>query len=113
MLHIINLVFLGLVAGLIACFWTRIIKTNMILGKLGKWLSKKNNMHVINTTEESILIMFVRCAYCIPPWLMLILGVFYVIVFHPWWPFAVIGILGGMGAGNLVAEFICSMRNDP
>jgi len=109
--HILNIVFLGLIAGMAACFWTRIIKTNMIFGFLGRWLIKRNNRHVILTTKNSKVIKLITCSYCIAVWIMALLSVFYVLMFRPGWIFASVGVLGGLGSGNLIAEIVCSIRN--
>jgi hypothetical protein len=103
---------LGIIAGMIACFWTRIIKTNMIFTGIGRWLQRIDNNHVILTTRHSMLAKFLRCSICLQPWLMLVLALFYILVFNPWWLFCVIGVAGGLGSGNLVAEIVCSLRNE-
>lgn len=103
--------FLGIVAGMFACFFTRIIKKNMIFRKFGKRLEILNNRHLIDHTTDSLWIKFIRCGFCLCPWLVFLLSLFYIIIFTPWWLFAIIGVLGGLGSGNLVCELIHSLRN--
>jgi len=103
---------LGIIAGMFSCFWTRIIKKKMIFACIGEWLRKKDHTHVVLTTKHLTIIKFLLCSYCIPFWIMAILAVFYILVFTPWWPFCVIGITGGLGSGNLVAEIVVALRPD-
>jgi hypothetical protein len=84
----------------------------MIFTGIGKWLQKQDNTHVIITTRHSILVKFLRCSFCIQVWITLILALFYILVFNPWWMFCVVGIAGGLGSGNLVAEIVVALRND-
>jgi hypothetical protein len=109
---IMQMTFLGIIAGMVACFWTRIIQCDMIFRKFGRWLEVKNNRHLIDHTTDSLLIKFVRCSFCISVWLVFLLELFYIIIYTPWWLNCVIGILGGLGAGNLVCELIYALRNE-
>ena len=112
MKHIIFMTLLGVIAGMTAGFWTRIIHKNMILRKVGKRLETLNNRYIIEHTYDSMWIKFIRCMFCITPYLVVLFEVFYVCVYQPWWMFAVIGTFGGLGAGNLVCETINAMRNE-
>ena len=104
--------FLGIIAGMIAVLWTRIIRKNMLFRRLGKWLEIQNNRHLINHTCDSMLVKFVQCAFCLTPWLVFALEGFYVITYTPYWIFAVIGVLAGLGAGNFTCEVINALRNE-
>lgn len=97
---------------MIACMWTRIIKKNMIFRKFGRWLEIMNNRHLMNHTSDSMWVKFIRCMFCITPWLVLLFELWYIIEYTPYWMYCVIGTLGGLGAGNLVAEFTYALRNE-
>lgn len=112
MKNILDMVALGIIAGMISGFWTRIIRKKMVFSFIGEWLNKINNNHLIDTTKHSTLVMFLWCIFCIPVWLCLILDLFYIIEYNPWWIYAIIGVLGSLGSGNLVAEIISSLRNE-
>jgi hypothetical protein len=112
MTAIIYMTFLGIIAGLFSGFWTRIIRTNMIFRGFGKWLDIQNNRHLIEHTSDSLFVKFIRCLFCITPWLVLLLELFYIIEYNTWWLYAFIGLLGGLGAGNLVCELIYALRNE-
>lgn len=104
--------FLGIIAGMFACFFTRIIKKNMIFKKFGKYLERINNNSWLMNKEESLWVKFIRCGFCLSPWLVFMLEIFYIIEFSPRWIYAFIGILGGLGAGNFVCELVHSIRNE-
>ena len=110
--HIINMMFLGILGGLIAAFWTRIIKPNMIFREISRRLTLINNRHLIEHATDSMLVKFAKCLFCVTPWLVLILELFYILDYNPWCLYCVIGTLGGLGSGNLVAELVCSLRNE-
>ena len=112
MKDIIYMTFLGIVAGMIAILWTRLIRKNMLFRKLGKWLEIQNNRHLINHTCDSMLVKLVRCSFCLSVWLVLMLEVFYIFTYSPWWLFAIIGIAAGLGAGNFTCEVINALRNE-
>jgi len=114
MQHIIYMTILGIIAGAIAGFWTRIIRRNMIFSFVYEWLEKYDQAHIIKTGTGygTPLSKFIRCIFCIPPWLVFALEAFYICTFHPWWLYSVIGVLGGLGAGNMVAEIIHCLRNE-
>jgi hypothetical protein len=109
---IINMLFLGLLAGMIACLWTRVIKSNMIFRKFGKWLMLQNNRHLIEHATDSMLIKFIRCSYCLSVWLVLMFELFYIVDYNPYWLYCVIGTLGGLGSGNLVVEVVSALRSE-
>lgn len=110
--HIILMMFLGLLSGMIATFWTRLIKKNMIFRKFGKYLDRVNNRHLISYVSDSMLVKFIRCSFCVTPWVALLLSLFYIIIFSPWWLFAVIGVFGALGAGNFICELVYAVRNE-
>jgi len=110
--QIIQMTFLGIVAGAFSGFWTRIIKKNMIFRKFGKRLEKYNNRHVLVFGRASLLVKFIRCMFCFSVWLALALELFYILEYNPWWLYCVIGTLGGLGAGNLVCEVVHALRNE-
>lgn len=108
--HIINLALLGTFAGCISGFWTRIIKPRMIFSGIGKRLSKIDDTHRIMKETASPWVKFVKCVFCIPPWLCLVFDVAYIAYYTPNWLFCVMGVLASLGAGNFVAEIICALR---
>ena len=110
--HIINMMFLGIIAGMISVFWTRIIKSDMIFRKFGHWIEIQNNRHLIEHATDSLLIKFIKCMFCITPWVVFLLSLFYIIIFSPCWIFAIIGVLGALGSGNLVCELVYAIRNE-
>jgi H+/Cl- antiporter ClcA len=109
---ILNLMYLGILAGLISVFWTRICKKNMIFRKLGKWMERYNNRHVLMFKYDSVLAMFLRCAFCLQVWIVFLLSFFYIITYEPYWIFAIIGVFGALGSGNLVCEVVHALRNE-
>ena len=112
MQHIVNLVLLGLFAGFVSGFWTRIIKKNMIFAKIGKRLERYNNDHLIMFNEPSKTVYLLRCIYCMTPYIAVVFDVAYIIFYTPYWLFCVIGILASIGAGNFVAEITCALRGN-
>ena len=109
---IINMMYLGILAGAFSCFWTRIIKKNMIFRKFGKKLETLNNRHIMQHNCDSMWIKFIQCGFCLCPWVVFLLSLFYIIFYTPYWIFAVIGIFGALGAGNLVCETVHALRNE-
>lgn len=109
---ILNMMVLGLVAGLLSVLWTRVIKRGMIFYPMERWLIKKNNNHVMRTNKDSPWVSFAICLFCITPWLCLVMEVFYIVDQVPYWPYAIIGVLGGLGSGNFIAEVVNSLRNE-
>jgi len=112
MKDIIYMTFLGIVAGMIAILWTRLIRKNMLFRRLGKWLEIQNNRYLIDHTCDSMLVKLVRCSFCLSVWLVFMLEVFYIFTYSPWWLFAIIGIAAGLGAGNFTCEVINALRNE-
>ena len=106
MKHILYLALLGMIAGSISGFWTRTIKPGMIFRKIGKRLKRNKK------SKSHSWVKFLSCIFCITPWVFFLLALFYVIEFHPPFIYAIIGILGGVGAGNLIAEIIHSLRGE-
>jgi len=112
MMHIIMMTILGMISGMISLFWTRIIRKNMIFSEIGKYLEKVNNAHLIDYRRDFLPVKFARCAYCLCPWIVFALELFYIIDEHPSFIYDLIGIAGGLGAGNLVVEFTYALRTE-
>ena len=110
--HIVNMTFLGVIAAMIAIFWTRIIRKGMILERIGNRIANLNNESMIMTQRPSKLAKFLVCMFCIAPWLCLVLDIFYVIYYLPGFFFVVIGILGGVGAGCFTCELAHTLRDE-
>jgi hypothetical protein len=123
--HIFNLAILGAFSGMIAVFWSRIISRKMIFSSFGAWLDSfirdedKRVYDVFMQTELSkkFLLMekitfFLQCFFCLAPWWCFTFDAFYIIEFHPWWLYAVIGILAGLGMGNFICELIHALRKE-
>jgi hypothetical protein len=110
--HILNMFVLGIISGSIAIFWTRLIRKNMIFRRFGKYLEILNNRHLIEHASDSMIVKFIQCCFCLSVWLVLLVELFYILEFSPWWLYCVIGTLGGLGAGNLVSELVCAIRNE-
>jgi len=106
------MILLGIAGGFISGLWTRVIKTNMIFRKFGKWLTIVNNRHLIEYTSDSLWVKFIRCIFCISVWVVLLLELWYVLYYTPYWMIAVIGVFGGLGAGNFVCEVTHTLRNE-
>lgn len=112
MTHIIAMVFLGVLGGFIACLWTRIIKKNMIFRRLGRWLEIQNNKHLIEYTTDSVWVFLLRCSFCMSVWIVFLLELWYIFEYSPFWIYGVIGIFGGIGAGNFVCEIVYALRGE-
>ena len=110
--NILDLLLLGVIAGVVACFWTRIIEPDMIFGRIGVWLHNKEYTARYTSGHLSIWVRFIQCSFCLQPWIMFLLALFYIITFHPYWVFAVVGVFGGLGTGNLIVEVVHSLRNN-
>ena len=111
MKHILYLALLGILAGSVSGFRTRIIKPGMIFEKIGKRLDQINYRNWIRKTKFSACAIFLNCVFCLQVWIFFLFALFYVIEYQPPFIYAVIGIFGGVGAGNLIAEIIYSLRN--
>lgn len=110
--HILSLALLGLLAGAVSGFWTRIIRTGMIFEKIGKMLEDNNYNYWYLNSQSSPRVKFLKCIFCLVPWIFFLFALFYVIEYQPPFIYAVIGIFGGLGAGNLIAELIYSLRGE-
>lgn len=112
MIHIICLAVMGVIAGTIAGLWTRIIKLDMIFDFVWKWLNEKNHDHVVLTGrgDQAPISKFLKCVFCLTPWLAFILDACYIILYHPAWYLCIIGVFASLGAGNFVAEVIYALR---
>ena len=110
--HILYLALLGLIAGSLSGLWTRIIRTGMIFEKIGKKLVDDNYNYWYLNSHSSPWVKFLKCIFCLHPWIFFLFALFYVIEFHPPFIYAIIGILGGVGAGNFMAELIYSLRGE-
>ena len=109
---ITDLILLGAVSGLFCLFWTKIIQDGMILGFIGRWFDKKTERHIIRTNREPLLVKLFTCSACLNVWVFTLLAVFYILNYHPCLSDAVIGIAGGVGAGNFLAELVTILRKD-
>ena len=108
--HVTNLVLLGLFAGMISGFLTRITKPDMIFERFGNWMDRYNNKHILMFVESSKMIYALRCVFCMTPYIVVVFDVVYIAYFTPYWLFCVIGVPASIGAGNFVAEIICALR---
>jgi hypothetical protein len=113
MSHILNMFVLGLIAGMISIFWTRLIRRNMIFSFIHVFLTRIDNKHIVDTGygNDAPLSTFLRCIFCLTPWIVFLLELFYILEFHPWWLYATIGTFAGLGAGNIICELVHSIRN--
>ena len=112
MKDITNLVLLGLFAGMISGFLTRITKPEMIFEKWGKWMERYNNKHLLIFVRPSKMVYALRCVFCMTPYIVVVLNVAYIVYFTPYWLFCVIGVPASIGAGNFVAEITCALRGN-
>jgi len=114
MIAIISMTFLGVIAGMFTGFYTRIIKYDMILSFIGDRIEKINKSRVLKTGRGDLSpkALFLKCIFCLTPWVVFLLELFYILEYEPYWINAVIGVIGGIGSGNLVAELIYAIRND-
>jgi hypothetical protein len=112
MTDILNLIVIGLVAGMVACLWTRIIKKGMLMSFIGKRLKDMDNVSLIRTNKHSKFADFMRCGFCLSVWICLFFEIIYLACMDVAFWDAFIGIMGGLGAGNLVCEVIHSLRNE-
>lgn len=110
--HILALAFMGLLAGALAGFWTRIIGHGMILFFINKKIAERNRQRVMETgmVRDGLLYRFINCIFCVTPYLVLLFDGFYVVVYTPAWYLCVIGVFASLGAGNLIAEIIYALR---
>ena len=108
--HIINLAVLGLLAGALSGFLTRITMEGMIFQKFGKWMDRYNNSHLIIFVRDSPMISFMRCVFCMTPYIVVLFDVIYIAEYTPKWTFCIVGVLAGIGVGNLMAEIIHHLR---
>jgi len=112
MKEILHMTLLGMIAGMLSGFLTRIIKRNMIFRDFGELLIKVDSHSWIMSGRGSVWVKFIRCVFCLQVWICFGLVLFYIIEFNPWWLYAVIGVMGGLGAGNFIAEIINALRNE-
>lgn len=71
------------------------------------------NMVYVRETGKgygSPFVNFVKCMFCITPYLFFLLALIYVIIYTPAWYNIIIGVIGGLGAGNVVCEVIFAIR---
>ena len=106
------MILLGIAGGMIAGIWTRIIKKNMLFGKIGKKLERYNNNHLVMFNQESMTVKFLRCLFCLSVWLVLILELWYIVEYTPPFVHCLIGVIAGLGAGNFACEIIHALRNE-
>ena len=114
MKDILNMMVLGVIAGGISIFWTRVASRGMILSFVFRWMEKLDRKHILKTGRgySHPLNVFFSCMFCITPWLVFILMTFYIISYTPYWMSAIIGVFGALGAGNFVCELVHALRNE-
>jgi len=110
--HVTNLVLLGLFAGMISGFLTRITKPDMIFERFGNWMTRYNNKHILMFKERSNMVYALRCVFCMTPYIVVVFNVAYIIYFTPYWLFCLIGVPASIGAGNFVSEITCALRGN-
>lgn len=112
MSDIISFAILGMLAGAIAGFWTRIIRESMIFSFIGEWIAKINKRHILATGrgENHWLCFLLCCIFCITPWIAFVLDLYYIITYTPAWYLCVIGVVASLGTGNFIAEVIYGLR---
>jgi hypothetical protein len=110
--HIVAFVVMGMIAACIAGFWTRIIKLDMIFEFVWRWLNDKNHNYTIlsGRGEPAPISRFLKCIFCLCPWVAFILDACYIILYHPAWYFCIIGVFASLGAGNFISETIYALR---
>jgi len=101
---------LGILAGGLASFWIRIIRSNMILGRVGKWLMKQDDKKI--GFKRYWYVQLLTCIVCLAPWISFAFCLFYILKYHPWWLYAVIGVLGSLATSNIIVELIKALRNE-
>lgn len=97
--HILNLGLLGILAGSIAGFWTRITMPDMIFEKLGNKLILWRYLKPLS------------CIFCLSPWICFAFCAFYILEYNPWWVYCLIGVPGCFGMSNFTVEVIKALRN--
>ena len=112
--HIINMAILGIFAGMITGFWTRIIKSNMIFGKFGRIILKASFYYKPGTDIPATKWWgkLLTCIFCLPPWICLVFCLFYILEYQPWCLYAVIGVFCAFGTANTTVEIIKALRNE-
>jgi hypothetical protein len=112
--HILALAFMGLLAGALAGLWTRIIKKGMVFNFVHVFLTRIDQDHILKTGfgSDAPLSTFLRCVFCLTPWLAFVLDICYVVIYTPAWYLCIIGVLASLGAGNMIAEIIYRLRHE-
>ena len=123
MTHILFLAIMGMIAGTIAGFWTRIIRPEMIFWFVGRWIfenTRTDDQKIAyalagkKLTWQSALLekiaFLIQCIFCICPWFCFALDACYITIYTPAWYLCIIGVFASLGAGNLVAEIIYALR---
>ena len=110
--HIINLALLGIFAGALSGFLTRITMKGMIFEKWGKRMERYNNSHIIMFVRDSPMIVLLRCVFCMTPYIAVVFDVVYIVYYTPAFSLCLVGVLSGLGMGNLVAEIIYKLRGN-
>jgi hypothetical protein len=113
MTAILYMALLGFLAGCISGFWTRIIEWSMIFDFVGEWLNEKNRQYIAMTGRgyPAPISKFLRCVFCLTPWLCFLFDLWYIISYAPHFFPALIGVFASLGAGNMIAEIIYALRN--
>ena len=112
MKDITNLVLLGLFAGMLSGFLTRITKKEMIFEKFGKWMDRYNNKHLLIFVKPSKMVYALRCMFCMTPYIVLVFDAAYIAYYAPHWLFCFIGVVASLGAGNFIGEIISTLRGN-
>jgi len=82
----------------------------MILGKVGKWLMK---CEIRRTGLGGCwYVHLLTCVFCLAPWITIAFSLFYILEYHPWWLYAVIGVFGSLATSNIIVELIKALRNE-
>ncbi len=112
--HVLALAVMGIIAGMLAGLWTRIIKKDMIFSFVHDFLTRIDTEHILKTGfgDNAPLSSFLRCVFCLVPWIAFVLDICYVVIYTPAWYLCVIGVFASLGAGNLIAEVIYALRRE-
>lgn len=108
--HVFNMSFIGVIAGMIVIFWNRIIQPGMIFAFIGRWIKQKSNKHYLNYGKDSSICKLLQCIFCLSPWVTFLLCSIYIIDNKPSLIYCIIGLIGAVGASNLISEIAYRLR---
>lgn len=110
--HITSFAIMGLLAGAIAGFGTRIIRPGMIFSFVSDWFKKEQSKSIMKTGKFIIppVERFLSCVFCLTPWIAFFLDACYIVIYSPVWYLCIIGVLASVGTGNFIAETIYGLR---